>query len=142
MVARSQQEHVDLSGRVACLDVRAGGEALIRRSACRLWTRRELPFPAVKSATIDHRRAQDTYHLERVQLLLDLLSKEGRQAIACSNLPSSIVLSRWPGVVELDARAEADVASRKTSRRARQAPRFTVAEVRQGQEVFFSFYID
>lgn len=74
--------------------------------------------------------AKDTYHLESVQLLLDLLSKEGRQAIACSNLTSSIILPWWPGVVELYARAEADIAGCKTAWRAGQAFRITTGEVR------------
>lgn len=90
----------------------------------------------------DYQCAKDTYHLESVQLLLDLLSKEGRQAIARRNLTSSIVLSWWPSVVELYARAEADIASCKTPRRAGQASRITIAEVRQGQKIFFSFYVD
>lgn len=86
--------------------------------------------------------AKNTYHLKSVQLLLDLLSKKGRQAVACSNLTSSIILPWWPGVVELYARAEADVASCKTPRRARQAFRIAIAKVRHRQEIFFSFYVD
>ena len=69
----------------------------------------------------EYQRTKDTYHLESVQLLLDLLSKEGRQAIACSNFTSSIILPWWPGVMELYARAEADIPGCKTSRGAWQA---------------------
>lgn len=91
---------------------------------------------------VDHQCAKNTYHLESVQLLLDLLSKEGRQAIACSNLTSSIILAWWPGIMELYARAEADIAGCKTPRRAWQTFRITAGVVRQRQEIFFSFYID
>lgn len=110
---------------------------------CRPWTQRVLPFPDVKvsnSKTISV--LENTYHLKSVQLLLDLLSKEGRQAIACSNLTSSIILPWGPGVVELYARAETNIAGCKTPRRAWQAFRITVGKVRQRQEIFFSFYID
>ena len=62
---------------------------------------------------------ENTYHLESIQLLLDLLSKEGRQAIARSNLTSSIILAWWPGVMELYTRAEADIARCKTPWRPR-----------------------
>lgn len=50
-----------------------------------------------------------TYHFESVQLLLDLLSKNRRQTIASSDFTPTIVFSTGPGLVELDARAEADV---------------------------------
>ena len=84
----------------------------------------------------------NTYHLESIQLLLDLLSKEGRQAIACSNFASSVILTRWPGVVELDTRAEADVPGCEAPRRAWQALRITIGESCQRQEILFSFYVD
>lgn len=85
---------------------------------------------------------KNTYHLESVKLLLDLLSKEGGQTIACGNLTSSVILPWWPGVVELYARAETNIAGCKTLRRAWQAFRITIGEARQRQEIFFSFYID
>ena len=91
---------------------------------------------------VEYQSATGKYHFKSVQLLLDLLSKEGRQAIACSNLASSIILPRWPGVMELYARAEADVAGCKTPRRAWQAFRITTGEIRHRQKIFFSFYID
>ena len=83
-----------------------------------------------------------TYHLESIQLLLDLLSKEGRQAVARSNFASSIILGWWPGVVELYTRAEADVPGREAPRRAWQALRIAIGEVCQRQEILFSFYVD
>ena len=79
----------------------------------------------------NYQLAKDTYHLESVELFLYLLSKEGRQAIACSNFASSIILPWWPGVMELYARAETDIAGCKTPRRAWQAFRITTGEVRQ-----------
>lgn len=91
---------------------------------------------------VDCQSTEDKYHFESVQLLLDLLSKEGRQAIACSNLTSSIILPGWPGVMELYPRAEANIAGCKTPRRAWQALRITTSKIRQRQEVLFSFYID
>lgn len=50
-----------------------------------------------------------TYHLEGVELLFDLLSKHGRQAVAGCNLASAIILSTGPGIVELDSRAECGI---------------------------------
>ena len=44
--------------------------------------------------------------------------------------------------MELYPRAEANIAGCKTPRRAWQALRITTSEIRQRQEVFFSFYID
>ena len=49
---------------------------------------------------------QQTYHLESIELLLDLLGKHWCETIAGSNLSSSVVLSARPGIVELDTRAE------------------------------------
>ena len=84
----------------------------------------------------------DTYHLKSIQLLLDLLSKEGRQSITCSNFASSIILAWWPGVVELYTRAEADVPGCKAPRRAWQALRITIGEVCQRKKILFSFDVD
>ena len=79
----------------------------------------------------DYWNVKNTYHLESIQLLLDLLSEEGGQAIARCNLTSSVILARWPGVMKLYARAEADVAGCKTPRRAGQAFRVAIGEVGQ-----------
>jgi len=50
-----------------------------------------------------------TYHLECIQLLLDLLGQQGRKTVARGYLAAPVVFATGPGVVEGDARAEADV---------------------------------
>lgn len=50
-----------------------------------------------------------TYHLECVQLFLNLLGQQGRKAVARGNLAAPVVFATGPGIVEGDARAEADV---------------------------------
>ena len=42
-----------------------------------------------------------TYHLERVELLFDLLSKHRSQTIASGYLTTTIVFSTWPRIMEL-----------------------------------------
>ena len=49
-----------------------------------------------------------TYHLEGVELFLDLLCEHRSQPVARSNLSTSVVIGRRPRIVELDARAKAD----------------------------------
>lgn len=49
------------------------------------------------------------YHLEVVDFLLDLLSKHWGEAIARRNLSSTIVLTAWPCLVELDPRTECGI---------------------------------
>ena len=50
-----------------------------------------------------------TYHLESIELLLDLLGKHWREAVAGGNLSSSVVFSTGPGIVELDPGAECSI---------------------------------
>jgi hypothetical protein len=50
-----------------------------------------------------------TYHLESVELLLDLLGKHWCKAIAGCNLTSSVVFSTRPGIMELNSRAERSI---------------------------------
>jgi len=49
------------------------------------------------------------YHLECVQLLLDLLGQQGRKAVARGDLAAPVVFATGPGIVEGDARAEANI---------------------------------
>jgi hypothetical protein len=49
------------------------------------------------------------YHLEGVQLLLDLLRKHGGQSVAGSNLTATIVLLTRPSIVEDDTGRESSV---------------------------------
>ena len=50
------------------------------------------------------------YHFECVEFLLDLLRENGRQAITGCNLTATVILGTRPNIVELNARAEANVA--------------------------------
>ena len=50
------------------------------------------------------------YHLESIQLFLNLLCKHGCQTVAGSNLSSSVILSAGPGVVKLNTRTERGIA--------------------------------
>lgn len=47
-----------------------------------------------------------THHLEVVQLLLNLLSKERSQTVARRDVSTSIIFAAGPGIVELYPRAE------------------------------------
>lgn len=49
------------------------------------------------------------YHLESVQLLLDLLCKHWGKAVAGSNLSSTVVFSTRPGIMELNPLAECSI---------------------------------
>ena len=51
-------------------------------------------------------KSRAAYHLERVELFLDLLRKHRRETVAGRNLAPSVVLLAWPCVVEDDARRE------------------------------------
>ena len=51
---------------------------------------------------------QITYHLERVELLLDLLCQDGSQAVAGCNVATAIVVGSTPSIMELNARRECD----------------------------------
>jgi len=83
---------------------------IIRRSGCAACSARELPSPVaiVSNLCGKYDRVGLTYHLEGIQLLLDLLCQNGRQAIAGSNVTSAIILRAAPGVVELNTRREGD----------------------------------
>lgn len=59
-----------------------------------------------------------TYHLERVQLLLDLLCEHRGEPVACGSFSTSVVLLTRPRVVEDDARRERRVAPRSARRSA------------------------
>lgn len=61
------------------------------------------------------------YHLESIELLLDLLRQHGSETVASCNVAAPVVLRARPSVVKLDARAKADVA-RPAMRRIRKAP--------------------
>ena len=54
---------------------------------------------------------QPTYHLEAVELLLDLLSEHRSQAITSSNLSTSVILPTRPRVVKPNLRTETYVTS-------------------------------
>ena len=58
------------------------------------------------------RTQEDIYHLESIQLLLYLLRKHRCQSITRSNLAPSVVFNGRPSLVELNSRAETNVASR------------------------------
>ncbi len=57
-----------------------------------------------------------TYHLEGIELLLDLLSKHWRQAIAGRNLASSIVFAARPCIMELNPWTKCGIAFGSTRR--------------------------
>ena len=61
-----------------------------------------------------------TYHLEAVQLLLDLLSQHGRQAVASGNLSAAVILLGRPGIMEDDAgrKGSVSLAGRRGTRTA------------------------
>lgn len=74
------------------------------------------------SISEEHRRSQHgTYHFECVELFLDLLSQHRREAIARSNISTTIVFSTRPRVVEDDTRAEGCTTSVVSLRGARGA---------------------
>lgn len=52
-----------------------------------------------------------THHFEVVDLLPNLLSKQGGETVAGRNLSTSVVLAARPGFVELNARAEHDIST-------------------------------
>lgn len=57
-----------------------------------------------------------TYHLERVELLLDLLCQDRSQAVASCNVATAIVVGSTPSVMELNARRECDAFTTSRSR--------------------------
>ena len=65
-------------------------------------------------------RQDQTYHLESVEFLFDLLSKHRSKTVARSNISSAIIVGGRPRIIELNTRAEADV-SRTTLRGGRHA---------------------
>ena len=82
-----------------------------RRSGCRLWTIRALPFPA----HVSHLTASANvvaHHLQGVEFFLDLLSQHRRQAVAGRNLTTSVVFPTWPGVMKLESGAERYVSNK------------------------------
>ena len=85
---------------------------VIRRNGCGAWTFRGLPFPDHHVSTSSRwtRSLGSTYHLECVELLFDLLSKQRSEPVASSHVSATVVFGTRPGIVELYARAEADVA--------------------------------
>lgn len=94
---------------------------VIRRSVCKSSSFRELPSPVRPNRQSRNVSSLPgimlrTYHFEVVQLLLDLLSKHGGQAVAGSNFAAAIVLSTGPCVVEDDSGAEGCVALARTLR--------------------------
>jgi hypothetical protein len=52
-----------------------------------------------------------TNHFEVVDLLPNLLGKEGSETVAGRNLSTSIILAARPGFVELNARTEDDIST-------------------------------
>lgn len=51
-------------------------------------------------------RNMTTDHFERIELLLDLLSKHGCQPVAGGNLSASVILAAGPSIVKLYSRTE------------------------------------
>jgi hypothetical protein len=80
-----------------------------------------------------------TYHLERVELLLDLLCKDGSESVASSNLSTSIVVRSRPSIVELDARAEAD--PDRALRGRGQAPGAWICQTRGFRKVVLGHFV-
>lgn len=67
----------------------------------------ERPFPApCRQNVVSRNEINDTYHLESVQLLLNLLGKQWSQTIASSNVTLAIVFTACPCLVESDPWAE------------------------------------
>lgn len=88
----------------------------IRRSACAPWIARVPPFPAAHiSLPLTQGRLQEAYHLESVQLLLDLLSKQWCQTVTGGYISPSVVFRGTPHIVKLYPRTEADVSSKSFS---------------------------
>jgi hypothetical protein len=74
---------------------------IIKRNACEVWRVHELPSPAALLANRLASWGSETNHFERIELFFDLLSEDRSQAIACSNVSSSVVFRAGPRVVEL-----------------------------------------
>jgi hypothetical protein len=80
-----------------------------------------------------------THHLEGVELLLDLLCKDGSESVASSNLTPSIVVRSRPSIVELDARAEAD--PDRALRGRGQAPGAWICQTRGFRKVVLGHFV-
>lgn len=115
----------------------------VRKSGYRLSTFREPPFPVHSRQRNHHANgAVRTHHLECVQLLFDLLSQHRCQSIACSNVPSPIILQTSPGIMQLYGRTKTDITSGETARRAWHALGATVGILSQGEEIIFTLNCD
>lgn len=110
------------------------GCIIVRRNGCGVWRVRELPFPNKVLARVSNRGKQIAHHLERVQLLLDLLRKHRSEPVASGNLPTAVVVRSGPCVVELETRAERDITTRPVGR-AGQAPCAGVGQTRWASKV-------
>ena len=83
-------------------------------------------------------RESRAYHLESIQLLLDLLSKHGCETVAGGNFSASVVFHTRPSIMKLNPRTEAYVAS-KAARRTRHAFRVTACVLGKRHEIVFAF---
>ena len=115
------------------------GSIPIRRNVCTLWIVREPPFPTETVSSLHAQVAGYPYHLERVQLFLDLLRKHWCQPIAGGNLSTTVIICAWPRIMELNARTETDVARCKTAWGPRNAFRIRSGESRHRHEVVLTF---
>jgi hypothetical protein len=50
--------------------------------------------------------AKHTDHFVRVDFFLDLLGKHWGQTVASMHVAPTVIFSTWPGIVELNVRAE------------------------------------
>lgn len=62
-------------------------------------------------AQLNFRTMQATHHLKVINLLPNLLSKQGGETVAGRNFSTSIILTAGPGFVKLDARTEDDIST-------------------------------
>lgn len=65
------------------------------------------------------RALTDTYHFEVIEFFLDLLCQHRGQAVASSNVATTVILLAVPSVVEDDARAEGGIALERALGRSR-----------------------
>lgn len=82
---------------------------IVRRNECRSWSSRGLPFPVQPSQPCTRSIfliTSTTYHLEGVELFLDLLREHWCQSVARCQFRPTIIFLTMPGVVENDSGAE------------------------------------
>jgi hypothetical protein len=90
---------------------------------------------AVSTNSIPHYPGEP-YHLERVQLLLDLLRQKRSQPITSGNLTTAVVFAARPSVMEGDTRAKADVVFGSRARRSGCTVGVCISPVRRRKGVF------